>query len=88
MSTDQPTTYRQGCGTHLGMRLHQANGEQPCGECRHGEQVRRLEAETVPLPPAEPWRIPITSGLAKAHRSILADALGITDRTLTGQDES
>lgn len=81
-----PTVYRQGCGTHLGMLLHQVNGEAPCGECRRGEQIRRLEAEAVSPPPCEPWRAPLTPKLAATNRRILADALGITDTTTTGQD--
>ncbi|MEU6709947.1 hypothetical protein ABZ897_00595 [Nonomuraea sp. NPDC046802] len=42
------TTYREGCGTHMGMLLHQAEGEPPCGECLRGELLRRVAAEEWP----------------------------------------
>lgn len=42
------TTYRQGCGTHMGMLLHQSQDEPPCGECLRGELLRRVSAEEWP----------------------------------------
>jgi hypothetical protein len=71
------TTYRQGCGTHMGMLLHQAGGEEPCGECRRGELLRRLEVEACPrrVPPP-PALVPVTPEKAAEHRAVLLAALG------------
>jgi hypothetical protein len=82
MTNLEPAIYREGCGTHLGMRMHQTNGEEPCGECRHGEQLRRLEAEVAVAPPISPWRV-MTPRVAAENRRVLVDALGITDDTNT-----
>ncbi|MFI9845135.1 hypothetical protein ACIHFD_49510 [Nonomuraea sp. NPDC051941] len=50
-----PTTYRNGCGTFLGLKLHQAADEHPCSECLIAEERRLLEAtllrELVPVRP-------------------------------------
>lgn len=49
------TTYRESCGSHLGMRLHQTAGEPPCGTCATAEAWRRIYPETVPQrPPPRP----------------------------------
>lgn len=39
------TTHRQGCGTHLGARMHQAAGEPLCGDCEYRQRVLNLQAE-------------------------------------------
>lgn len=43
------TTYRQVCGTHLGLVAHQAADESPCGTCRQGEFERRVSVEAWPI---------------------------------------
>ncbi len=43
------TPLREGCGTYLGLRLHQAAGEQPCSLCLREEAYRRVEAEGIPF---------------------------------------
>jgi len=71
------TTYRQGCGTHMGLLLHQANGEDPCGECRRGELLRRLDAEACPRRPSRrPWLAAVTPEKAAEHRAVLLAAIG------------
>lgn len=79
-----PAVYREGCGTHLGLLLHQANGEEPCAECRYHEWARlvlygteagrRLLAEAIPQRPspvpAEPLK-PVTPEQARRNRKIL-----------------
>lgn len=76
-----PTVYRDGCGTHLGLRLHQAHGEEPCSECLHREWARRalygteagrrLLAEAIPRRPSPPGLEPVTEEQAELHRTVL-----------------
>lgn len=75
------TTYREGCGTVRGLRLHQAAGERPCSECARGEALRLLELERIPTrPPRDAFGFPpITPAQAAAHRRVLADAIGALD---------
>ena len=69
-------TIREGCGTFLGLKLHQANGERPCSECLRAEDVRRAEHEGIPfrLPRADAFA-PVTAEQARANRTVLAQAL-------------
>ena len=46
------TTYRESCGTHFGMRMHQEHDEEPCGQCLIGEAGRRLYSELIPTRPS------------------------------------
>ena len=72
------TTYRESCGTHLGLRLHQEHDEPPCGACTTAETWRRLYAEAVPTRPkprADPLLEPVTEEQAAAHRSELLAAI-------------
>ncbi|GAA4209174.1 hypothetical protein GCM10022252_75300 [Streptosporangium oxazolinicum] len=72
------TTYRAGCGTFLGLRLHQASGETPCSLCLEGEADRLLVAklvnESLPVRPS-PISRAITSEQAALNREVLAAAL-------------
>ncbi|GAA4626985.1 hypothetical protein GCM10023196_037430 [Actinoallomurus vinaceus] len=58
--------------------MHELNREKPCGVCRHGELVRRLETERAPTRPTPRWAA-ITFEDAAANRRLLADALGVPD---------
>lgn len=68
------TTYREGCGTHLGLRLHQAKGEPACARCLRGEDIRRVLREGIPTRPS-PVYTPITPEQAARNRAELARAL-------------
>jgi hypothetical protein len=73
--------FREGCGTFLGLKLHQANGERPCSECLHAEDVRRLEHEGIPQRiPAAGRFDPVTPREAERNRAILAEALKDIER--------
>ncbi|GAA4522472.1 hypothetical protein GCM10023191_101740 [Actinoallomurus oryzae] len=87
--TPEPTHYRPECGSHLGMLTHEIHGEPPCGQCRHGEAVRRLQAELLSPVPEAVWRVPVTASQAAEHRAQLAAALGVKDRddAWTGNDD-
>jgi hypothetical protein len=64
--------YREGCGTYLALLAHQANGEPPCSECLHAEDVRRFAHESIPLrlPPPVSFR-PVTAEEAALNRGVL-----------------
>lgn len=83
MESRRPTVYRDECGSHLGMLTHQVNREEPCGMCRHGELMRRLETERVFNRPVPLWAS-ITREDAAANRRLLADTLGIPEDTGDG----
>ena len=70
------TITRKGCGTYLALRLHHANGEDPCSECLRGEAIRRVEVEGIPrrLPRADRYA-PVTETEAAANRAVLAREL-------------
>lgn len=83
------TTYRQGCGTHMGLLLHHAAGEPACGECLEGDMLRRLVAEEVPRRPTHPALLPISDRQAERNRAdLLAAVYGppdpIEDTTMPG----
>lgn len=80
MTQPEATKYRAECGTHLGMVMHELNGEPACGECRHGEALRRLNAELLSPTPEAVWRAEVSPRQAAEHRAQLAEALGIRDR--------
>jgi hypothetical protein len=80
MTQPEPTRYRDECGTHLGMVMHELNGESACGQCRHGEAMRRLQAELLSPTPEAGWRAPVSPRQAAEHRKQLADALGVDNR--------
>ena len=70
------TPLREGCGTYLGLRLHQAAGEAPCSLCLREEAYRRVEAEGIPFrlqPPDVPG--PVTADQARVNRAVLEGAL-------------
>lgn len=68
-----PTQYREGCGTHLGRRLHQANQERLCSLCLEDEAIRRLLLEAIPQrpTPAPPEYPEITPEQAEANADLL-----------------
>jgi hypothetical protein len=62
------TTFRESCGSPLGMRLHQEAGEEFCGECQSGEAWRLLARELIPTRPTPPpSKTVITKQQAEAH---------------------
>ncbi|MER6575782.1 hypothetical protein [Nonomuraea sp. NPDC001023] len=67
------TTYRQGCGTHMGLLLHHAADEPPCGECARGELLRRVSVEEWPIRPARPLLAPVTPEQAEENLRLLLD---------------
>lgn len=69
------TTFRQGCGTHLGLLLHKAAGEPACGECLEGDMLRRLFAEEVPRRPTHPANLPVSRKQADLNRATLLAAV-------------
>jgi hypothetical protein len=73
--TAPSTAYRNGCGTHLGLRLHQVNGEPPCAQCRHGEAIRLLELELIPARPTSTHLPLVTPAQAQTNRLVLEQAL-------------
>lgn len=75
------TTYRQGCGTHLGMLLHKAADESPCGECAWGELLRRVSVEEWPLRPTHPAVLPISKKRAAENMAALMAAVALPIRT-------
>lgn len=75
MTLPNPTRYRDACGTHRGLLAHQVNGEPLCGQCRHGELLRCLEAERAAPPPRPVWLIPVTDEQAAERRAVLVAAL-------------
>ncbi len=68
------TTYREECGTPVGLRLHQAAEEEPCADCREAELLRRLDVEAAPVKVAHPLLAPVTPGQAAAHRRAAVEA--------------
>ena len=66
------STVREGCGTSAGLLLHRSQGEPPCSECLHGEDMRRLEHESIPLrlPPPLAFE-PVTEDQAARNRDLL-----------------
>lgn len=72
------TIYRKGCGTFLGLRLHQVNDERPCTDCLAGEAhrllVAKLDAESAPIRPTPPDYLRISPAEATANRRRLAHA--------------
>lgn len=68
------TVLRKGCGTYLGLRMHQTSGERPCSECLRGEDIRRVEHEGIPRrpPPVYP---PVTPEEAKRNLADLTKAI-------------
>lgn len=79
------TVIREGCGTFLGLRLHQVSGERPCSECLRAEDLRRLEHEGIPrrLPRADAYA-PVTPAEAAWNRAVLEDALKAAARESRG----
>ena len=73
------TVYRDGCGTYLGLRIHQANGEDICSLCQSEEDFRRLAHEGIPRRP-EPALTPITPEEGERNRAVLAAAVRDMDR--------
>jgi hypothetical protein len=70
------TVLREGCGTYLGLRLHQAAGEQPCSECLRNEAYRRVEHEGIPFRLPRPDVLaPVTAEQAARNLDVLARAL-------------
>lgn len=70
------TAYREGCGTHRGLLLHQAAGESPCPECLRGEAVRRVEHEGIPVRPSPvPDLPPVSPEQAARNRDVLERAV-------------
>lgn len=80
MTQAEATRYRSECGTHLGLVMHEINGEPACGQCRHGETMRCLAAEAISPTPEAVWRRPISPKQAAEHRAQLAAALGVENR--------
>jgi hypothetical protein len=85
-----PTVYREACGTHRGLILHQSAQEEPCGCCRYGEKLRRLQAEAIPQrQPAQALSVPSSAGAvppvtpaqAAANRRLLEAELEEYERT-------
>lgn len=74
------TTYRQGCGTHMGLLLHKAAGESPCGECAQGELLRRVEVEQWPVRVRHPAALPISRRQAEANLAALMEAMSDAPR--------
>ena len=73
-----PTIFRDSCGSHLGLRLHQEHDETPCGTCATAEASRRLYTETIPTRPTalpEPHLEPLSDEQVAAHRSELLAAI-------------
>lgn len=75
---------------HRGLILHQVAREEPCGTCRHGEKLRRLQAEAIPeRPPAQAPSAPsgagampqVTPEKAAANRRLLEAELDDYKRT-------
>ena len=76
MSGAAGTPLREGCGTYLGLRLHQAAGEQPCSLCLREEAYRRVEAEGIPFRLPRPDVLaPVTADQARVNRAVLDEAL-------------
>ena len=76
------TVYREGCGTFLALRLHQANGEPPCSRClaaedwRRDEHYRSLEREGLPRRPQPAGPLaPVTPEEGARNQALLAAAL-------------
>lgn len=65
------TTYRQACGTHLGLIAHNAADEPLCGECAHAELVRRVSVEAWPVVVRHPARRPISRRQAEQNLAVL-----------------
>ena len=65
------TTYRQVCGTHLGLIAHNAADEALCGECAHAELVRRVSVEAWPVGVRHPARRPISRRQAEENLAVL-----------------
>ena len=82
-----PTQHREDCGTHLGLRLHETLGEEPCATCLHGEAMRRLVLEYIPRRPphacVDPLRQPISPEQGAANLAALAAALDQPRATVT-----
>jgi hypothetical protein len=81
------TVYRDICGSHAGMLAHQAHDEDPCGSCRSGEMLRRLQPEAITWPPEPlprpvgefPPPEPVTMRDAARNRQVLAEEIGCKD---------
>jgi hypothetical protein len=70
------TPLREGCGTYMGLRLHQANGEPPCSECLRNEAYRRVEHEGIPFRLPRPDVLaPVSADQARVNRAVLDEAL-------------
>lgn len=69
------TTYRQVCGSHLGLIAHTAADEPLCGECAHAELVRRVEVEAWPVHVRHPALRPISRRQAEQNLAVLMDAM-------------
>lgn len=71
------TRYREACGSHMGLRLHQEAGESPCGQCVAGEQYRLLTRELIPTRPSPPPAVygDVTDLDAARNRRALSEAL-------------
>ncbi|HEY1668602.1 MAG TPA: hypothetical protein VGG54_23155 [Trebonia sp.] len=65
---------RNGCGTILALRLHEALGEDPCPVCVANAVDRGVEVR-VP----QPWYDPVTPAEAARNREILARELRAWD---------
>lgn len=79
--------FRDGCGTYLGLRLHQELGEDPCSQCLRAEALRSstaflsLEREGIPVrPPVPGERGPVTETEAKHNAAVLEAALAESAR--------
>lgn len=82
-----PPRYRDSCGSHLGMRLHQEHSEDPCGTCTTAETWRRLLRETVPTRPTprvDPLLEPVTPEQAAANAHELLTAIDRPDLRIVG----